>query len=69
MRKQIYWLSDTEWKLLEPRVPRGRRGAHRLDDRRVISAIIHMLRSGTRWRDCPPECGPCTTVWPSSPQP
>jgi hypothetical protein len=48
MRKQLYWLSDTEWKRLEPLLPRGRRGAHRVDDRRVISGIVHMLRSGAR---------------------
>src|SRR5450755_5023186 len=63
MRKQLYWLSDTEWKRLEPLLPRGRRGAHRVDDRRVISGIVHMLRSGARWRDCPPEYGPYTTIY------
>jgi transposase len=63
MRKQLYWLSDEEWQRLEPLLPRGRRGAHRVDDRRVISGIIHMLRSGARWRDCPPEYGPYTTVY------
>jgi transposase len=26
-------------------MPRGRKGAHRVDDRRVISGIVHMLRS------------------------
>jgi transposase len=26
------------------------RGAHRVDDRRIISGIVHMLRSGARWR-------------------
>src|SRR5215207_6717544 len=63
MRKQLYWLSDAEWKKLEPLLPHGRRGAHRVDDRRVISGIIHMLRSGARWRDCPPEYGPYTTIY------
>ena len=63
MRKQLYWLSDSEWKRLEPLLPRGRRGAHRVDDRRVISGIVHMLRSGARWRDCPPEYGPYTTIY------
>jgi transposase len=32
-------------------LPRGRRGAHRVDDRRVISGIPHMLRVGARWRE------------------
>jgi transposase len=63
MRKQLYWLSDAEWHRLEPLLPRGRRGAHRVDDRRIISGIMHMLRSGARWRDCPPEYGPYTTIY------
>ena len=63
MRKQLYWLGDEEWQKLEPLLPRGRRGAHRVDDRRVISGIIHMLRSGARWRDCPTGYGPYTTIY------
>jgi transposase len=63
MRKQFYWLSEEEWQRIEPLLPKGRRGAHRVDDRRVISGIVHMLRSGARWRDCPPEYGPYTTIY------
>ena len=59
----LYWLSDAEWSKIEPLLPRGRRGAHRVDDHRVISGIVHMLRSGARWRDCPPEYGPYTTIY------
>ena len=58
-----YWLSEAEWARIEPLLPRGRRGAHRVDDRRVISGIVHMLRSGARWRDCPTAYGPYTTVY------
>ena len=53
MAKGYYWMSDAEWARIEPLLPRGRKGAHRVDDRRVISGIVHMLRSGARWRDCP----------------
>lgn len=63
MAKQVYWLSDAEWRRVEPLLPRGRKGAHRVDDRRVISGIVHMLKSGSRWRDCPEVYGPCTTVY------
>jgi transposase len=63
MSKQLTWLSDAEWARIEPLLPRGRRGAHRVDDRRVISGIVHMLRIGARWRDCPAEYGPYTTVY------
>jgi transposase len=60
---RLFMLSDEEWARIEPYLPRGRRGAHRVDDRRVISGIIQMLRTGARWRDCPAEYGPYTTVY------
>jgi transposase len=63
MAKQVRWLSDEEWARIEPLLPRGRKGARRVDDRRVISGIVHMLRCGARWRDCPTEFGPYTTVY------
>ena len=63
MTKHLYWLSDAEWAKIEPLLPRGRRGTRRVDDRRVISGIIHMLKTGARWRDCPPAYGPYTTIY------
>jgi transposase len=63
-RKQyVYWLSDAEWETIQPHLPSGRRGARRVDDRRVISGIMHMLRSGGRWKDCPTVYGPYTTIY------
>lgn len=61
--KALYWLSEAEWARIEPLMPRGRRGAHRVNDRRIISGIVYMLRSGARWRDCPTAYGPYTTVY------
>ena len=63
MAKPVFWLSDAEWRRIEPLLPRGRRGAHRVDDRRVISGIVHVLRCGERWRDCPEVYGPYTTIY------
>ena len=63
MALQLFWLSDEEWTRIAPYLPRGRRGARRIDDRRVISGIIHMLKTGARWRDCPAEYGPYTTIY------
>jgi transposase len=60
---RLYWLSDEEWRRIQPLLPQKRRGAHRVDDRRVISGIMHMLRSGARWRDCPSQYGPYTTIY------
>lgn len=61
-KREIYWLSDGEWSAIQPHLPTGRRGARRVDDRRVISGIMHMLRSGGRWKDCPAVYGPSTTI-------
>lgn len=62
-KRDVYWLSDAEWKAIQPHLPSGRRGARRVDDRRVISGIMHMLRSGGRWKDCPVVYGPYTTIY------
>ncbi len=29
----------------------------------MISGIIHVLKSGCRWKDCPREYGPPTTIY------
>ena len=58
-----FWLSDKQWAAIEPCLPMNQPGARRVDDRRVLSGIIHVLRSGCRWRDCPPDYGPYTTVY------
>ena len=63
MARQLTWLSDAEWARIEPLLPKGRKGARRVDDRRVISGIVHMLKIGARWCDCPPEYGPYTTIY------
>jgi transposase len=59
----LYWLSDEAWAVIEPHLPHGRPGARRVDDRRVISGILHVLKSGCRWRDLPPTYGPRTTLY------
>ena len=58
-----FWLSDRVWPAMEPVLPRNQPGARRVDDRRVISGIIHVLRVGGRWQDCPADHGPATTVY------
>jgi transposase len=63
MRSNLYWLSDEQWQVIEPYLPTDVRGKERADDRRVISGILHVLKSGCRWKDCPPEYGPPTTVY------
>ena len=50
MAKSLFWLSDEAWKTLEPHLPHGKPGKLRVDDRTVISGILHVLKTGCRWR-------------------
>jgi transposase len=63
MRRNLFWLSDEQWRQIAPHLPTDVRGKDRVDDRRVISGILHVLKSGCRWCDCPPEYGPPTTIY------
>ena len=63
MRRKLFWLSDEQWKRIEPDLPTDVRDVERADDRRVISGIVQVLKSGCRWCDCPPEYGPPTTIY------
>jgi transposase len=63
MRRNLFWLSDEQWRQIEPHLPTDVRGKKRVDDRRVISGILHVLKSGCRWCDCPPEYGPSMTIY------
>ena len=58
-----FWLSDRQFARLQPLLPTKVRGVPRVDDRRVISGIIHVLQSGCRWRDAPPSYGPYKTLY------
>jgi transposase len=60
---RLFWLSDEAWAAIDPHLPRGKPGKPRVDDRRVISGILHVLKTGCRWRDVPPEYGPATTIY------
>jgi transposase len=63
MRRNLFWLNDEQWRQIAPHLPTDVRGKDRVDDRRVISGILHVLKSGCRWCDCPPEYGPPTTIY------
>jgi transposase len=58
-----FWLSEAQWGAIEPLLRKNQPGARRTDDRRVISGIVHVLKTGCRWQDYPAVCGPSTTVY------
>lgn len=51
MNRHIFWLSDEQFERIKPHLPTDTRGKKRVDDRRVISGIVHVLQSGGRWVD------------------
>ncbi len=58
---RLFWLSDEVWERIEPHLPHGQPGKPRVDDRRVISDILQVLKINRRWQDTPSACGPHTT--------
>ena len=58
-----YELSDYEWTAIKPMLPNKPRGVRRVNDRRVLSSIFWVLRSGAPWRDLPETYGPRTTCY------
>lgn len=58
-----FWLTDEQFARIAPHLPTDTRGKERVDDRRVISGIVHVLKSGGRWTDAPREVyGPKKTL-------
>ncbi len=57
-----FWLSEEQFARLKPHLPTDTRGQPRVDDRRVISGIVHILKSGCRWADAPEVYGPRKTL-------
>ena len=60
--RDLYWLSEEQLKLIQPYFPPSR-GVPRVDDLRVISGIIFVLKRGLQWRDAPAEYGPHKTLY------
>ncbi len=47
-----FWLCEEQLKRIKRYFPLSH-GVPRVDDRRVVSGIIHVIRNGLRWRDAP----------------
>jgi transposase len=55
-------LSEAQMRRIEPYFPLSH-GVPRVDDRRVISGIIYVIRNGLMWRYAPPAYGPHKTIY------
>ena len=58
----LIWLSDAQMRRIEPYFPLSH-GVPRVDDRRVLSGIVFVIRNGLRWRDAPVDYGPHKTIY------
>ncbi|MER6625839.1 IS5 family transposase [Streptomyces sp. NPDC000931] len=56
-------LTDQEWELLAPLIPRAATGRPRVSDRQVINGMVYKIRTGISWRDLPERYGPWQTVY------
>jgi putative transposase len=59
---EVWMLSDAQMRRIEPYFPLSH-GIPRVDDRRIVSGIIFVIRNGLRWRDAPPSYGPHKTIY------
>lgn len=55
-------LSEAQMRRIEPYFPVSR-GRARVDDRRVLSGIVYVIRNGLMWRDAPAAYGPHNTLY------
>ena len=58
----LFWLTDDQMAKLEPYFPKPH-GRPRVDDKRVLSGIIFIIRNGLRWCDASREYGPPKTLY------
>jgi transposase len=58
----LFWLSEPQMRRIEPYFPLSH-GMPRVDDRRVLSGIVFVIRNGLRWRDAPADYGPPKTIY------
>lgn len=58
----LFWLSDVQLDRIKVYFPLSH-GVPRVDDRRVLSGIVFVIRNGLRWRDAPAAYGPHKTLY------
>ena len=55
-------LSEAQMRRIEPYFPLSH-GIPRVDDRRIVSGIIYVIRGGLMWRNAPKAYGPHKTIY------
>jgi transposase len=58
----LFFLSERQMARISPSFPLAH-GVPRVDDRRVVSGIVYVIRTGLQWKDAPKEYGPHKTLY------
>ena len=58
----LLWLSAAQMRRIKPYFPLSH-GVARVDDRRIVSGIIFVIKNDLRWRDAPEDYGPHKTIY------
>lgn len=58
----LFLLSERQMARISPFFPLSH-GVPRVDDRRVISGIIYVIKHGLQWKDAPKAYGPHKTLY------
>ena len=58
----LFLLNEKHMSRTSPFFPLAH-GVPRVDDRRVISGIVYVIRYGLQWKDAPKEYGPHKTLY------
>ena len=59
---ELLMLTEAQMRRIEPYFPLPH-GVPRVDDRRILSGIVFVIRNGLRWRDAPAAYGPHKTIY------
>ena len=58
----LFLLSERQMARIAPHFPLAH-GVPRVDDRRVVSGIVYVIKHGLQWKDAPKEYGPHKTLY------
>ena len=58
----LFLLNERQMARIEPHFPLAH-GIPRVDDRRVISGIVYVIKHGLQWKDAPKDYGPHKTLY------
>ena len=59
---KLFYISKSQLAKISPYFPLCH-GVPRVDDLRVISGIIYVIKNGLQWKDAPKEYGPHKTLY------